>query len=69
MSILLRKRDWNYKKSPEIKWNFTKFLVDREGNVVDRFEPTDSMEAMEGRIVECLRQPCAQHVERGYAHG
>ena len=26
-----------------IKWNFTKFLVDREGNVVARFEPTTDM--------------------------
>ena len=26
-----------------IKWNFTKFLVDREGNVVERFEPTLDM--------------------------
>ncbi|MNL67079.1 Hydroperoxy fatty acid reductase gpx1 [compost metagenome] len=24
----------------EIKWNFTKFLIDREGNVVERYEPT-----------------------------
>jgi glutathione peroxidase len=32
-----------YKKSyndDQIKWNFTKFLIDREGNVVGRFEPT-----------------------------
>ncbi len=27
-----------------IKWNFTKFLVDRDGNVVERFEPTADME-------------------------
>ena len=26
--------------SNEIKWNFTKFLIDREGNIVDRFAPT-----------------------------
>ena len=26
-----------------IKWNFTKFLIDREGNVVLRFEPTTDM--------------------------
>ena len=26
-----------------IKWNFTKFLVDREGNVIERFEPTVDM--------------------------
>ena len=27
-----------------IKWNFTKFLIDREGNVVERFEPTADMD-------------------------
>lgn len=26
--------------SNEIKWNFTKFLIDSEGNIVDRFAPT-----------------------------
>ncbi len=35
----------------DIKWNFTKFLIDREGNVVDRFEsviePKDMEEAIE----------------------
>ncbi len=30
------------KKPGDIKWNFTKFLVDREGNVVKRFPPTSS---------------------------
>ena len=29
-----------YLEGDGIKWNFTKFLVDREGNVVERFEPT-----------------------------
>ncbi len=28
------------KKPSDIKWNFTKFLVDREGNVVKRYDPT-----------------------------
>ena len=28
------------KKPGDIKWNFTKFLVDREGNVVKRYPPT-----------------------------
>ena len=27
----------------DIKWNFTKFLVDRQGNVVCRFEPTEDL--------------------------
>ncbi len=29
---------------PEVMWNFTKFLVDREGSVVERFEPGVSPE-------------------------
>ena len=37
------KQDPNYAKSPDIKWNFTKFLVDKDGNVVKRFEPTKDM--------------------------
>lgn len=36
--------------SKEIKWNFTKFLVDREGNVVKRFAPTDTPESIEKHI-------------------
>lgn len=40
--------DWMKKEAPglmgskSIKWNFTKFLIDREGNVVKRYAPTDS---------------------------
>ena len=33
--------------SPDIKWNFTKFLVNRQGQVIARFEPTVSMEKVE----------------------
>lgn len=35
------KMDPDYKNNSNIKWNFTKFLIDREGNIVKRFEPTD----------------------------
>ena len=38
---LAKKMDKDYKNNGQIKWNFTKFLIDREGNVVARFEPTD----------------------------
>ena len=38
-----------------IKWNFTKFLVDKEGNVVKRFEPTDKPEDFENDIAELLK--------------
>ena len=37
-----------------IKWNFTKFLVDRSGKVVDRFAPTTKPEDLEGAIEKLL---------------
>lgn len=37
-----------------IKWNFTKFLVDRNGQVVDRFAPTVEPKALEGAIEALL---------------
>ncbi|XP_010273064.1 PREDICTED: probable phospholipid hydroperoxide glutathione peroxidase isoform X2 [Nelumbo nucifera] len=37
-----------------IKWNFTKFLVDKEGNVVDRYAPTTSPLSMENDIKKLL---------------
>ncbi len=37
-----------------IKWNFTKFLVDREGKVIDRFAPTTTPAALDGRIAAAL---------------
>ena len=43
MSIMLKGIDKNYKNNPDIKWNFTKFVIDRQGNVVARFEPTAKM--------------------------
>ncbi len=53
MSAMLKKLDKDYGNNPEIKWNFTKFLVDREGNVVERFEPTIDMSKVE-KAVEAL---------------
>lgn len=37
-----------------IKWNFTKFLVDKNGQVVERFGPTESPLAFEDKIVASL---------------
>ena len=37
-----------------IKWNFTKFLVDRDGNVVDRFGPMEKPEKFEDKIAALL---------------
>ena len=39
---------------PRIKWNFTKFLVDREGNVVKRFAPADAPESLEKDVLALL---------------
>lgn len=40
--------------SSNIKWNFTKFLVDKEGNVVERFAPTVKPEQIDAKIAELL---------------
>jgi len=52
-SMLTRTRS-DYMESADIKWNFTKFLIDREGNVVERFEPTTDMDVVEEKIREIL---------------
>ena len=54
MSVMLSKIDKDYKNNSDIKWNFTKFVVDREGNVVARFEPTADMRKVEEFIKALL---------------
>ncbi len=44
----------DFAETSDIKWNFTKFLIDREGNVVKRFEPTADLYYVEERIKELL---------------
>ena len=51
---ILGKADPDWEKKADIKWNFTKFLVDREGNVVERFEPTANVETVVKPAVEKL---------------
>lgn len=51
---MLSRINRNYKNEADIKWNFTKFLIDREGNVVKRFEPTEDMKLIEDNIKELL---------------
>ena len=50
----LREADPDYDKRSDIKWNFTKFLVDREGNVVARFEPMTDMSVVAEAIEKLL---------------
>ena len=51
MSQMLKKIP---KDNPDIRWNFTKFLVDREGNVAARFEPTADMKKVEEAVAALL---------------
>lgn len=41
----------DYQNNSDIKWNFTKFVIDREGSVVARFEPTAPMDD----VAACVR--------------
>ena len=53
---MFRKEDPDYDKSSDIKWNFTKFLVSRDGSVVKRYEPTDKMSDIEADIQKELKK-------------
>lgn len=49
------KRDYpDYLIGRNIRWNFTKFLVDANGQVISRFEPTDSLLDLEQAIEKVL---------------
>ena len=51
---MLSKNNPDYAQSADIKWNFTKFLVDKEGNVIYRFEPTHDIKDIERIISELI---------------
>ena len=47
---MFTKADPDYSSKPDIKWNFTKFLISRKGTVISRFEPTTEPKDMEKSI-------------------
>lgn len=51
---LLDKADPNWRETPDIKWNFTKFLVNKKGQVVKRYEPTEKIENIAKDVEELL---------------
>ena len=42
-------------KPGDIEWNFTKFLIDRDGNIVKRFHPTTTPETIDAEIATLLK--------------
>lgn len=54
MKAVVKKMDKDYKNNANVKWNFTKFLIDREGNIVARFEPTTDVKIVKKRVEELL---------------
>ena len=54
LSGVVKKMDKDYKNNGNIKWNFTKFLIDREGRVVARFEPTVDMADVKAAVAAAL---------------
>ena len=54
MAGIAKKMDKDYKKNGEVKWNFTKFLIGRDGEIVARFEPTEDMKVVAKKIRELL---------------
>ena len=51
----IEKLSETYKKENDIKWNFTKFLVDKKGKVVARYSPIESPLIMEEKIINLLK--------------
>lgn len=56
LSQIVKKDDPNYKESGSIKWNFTKFLVDKKGSIRARFEPTASMKKVSDMVDALLKE-------------
>ncbi len=56
MIPIYKAADSNYKNSPDIKWNFTKFIIDRSGKVRFRFEPEQTPSHMDDDIRALLAE-------------
>jgi len=55
MDQMMSRRDPDYAQKSDIKWNFTKFLVNKDGEVIARFEPTEDMANVEAQVAALLK--------------
>ena len=74
---MLRRNDADFDKKSDIKWNFTKFLISRDGKVLKRYEPTDKMTDVEADIqievnpvLSCImaRRSIRQYLDKPVEH-
>jgi len=51
---VVKKMDKDYKRNGNVKWNFTKFLISRDGEIIARFEPTAPMKTVMEKVKAVL---------------
>ena len=54
MNGVVKKMDKDFKSNGNVKWNFTKFLIGRDGAILGRFEPTEKMETVREKVAAAL---------------
>lgn len=54
LDLFAKKNNKIFGDKAYIKWNFTKFLIDRQGNVIERFEPTVDMDLVKRKVQNTL---------------
>ena len=54
MNGVAKKMDKDFKNNGNVKWNFTKFLIGRDGEILARFEPTESMDTVKEKVEAAL---------------